>query len=101
MVSLLLLESSVLNRPVPSCSKEPRIKGSFKGLALIYGEVRPITRKIAPLTFYQIIFVLHQVVDRMDNMLHLRTAYGSGPLEQHNVCLSNELHPDSESLTVL
>ncbi|KAI9878349.1 MAG: hypothetical protein M1830_001167 [Pleopsidium flavum] len=55
---------------LPFCSNEPRIKGSFKGLALIYGEI---------------IFVLHQIVDRMDNMLHLRTAYGSGPLEQHNV----------------
>ncbi len=77
--------SHVLTKPVPVCSKEPRIKGSFKGLALIYGEVRSITRKAAPLTFYQIIFVLYQIVSRMDNMLHLRTAYGSGPLEQHNV----------------
>jgi len=33
----------------------------------------------------QIIFVLHQIVDRMDNMLQLRTAYGSGPLEEFNV----------------
>ena len=59
---------------LPFCSTEPRIKGSFKGLALIYGEV---------------LFVLHQIVDRMDNMLHLRTAYGSGPLEDLNA----EIYP--------
>ena len=32
-----------------------------------------------------ILFVLHQIVDRMDNMLQLRTSYGSGPLEEFNV----------------
>jgi len=31
------------------------------------------------------VFVLYQIVDRMDNMLQLRTAYGSGPLEEFNV----------------
>lgn len=51
------------------CSSEPRIKGSFDGLALIYTEV---------------LFVLHQIVDRMNNMLQLRTFYGSGPLEEFN-----------------
>ena len=59
---------------LPFCSTEPRIKGSFEGLALIYGEI---------------IFVLHQVVDRMDNVLQLRTAYGSGPLEELNA----EIYP--------
>ncbi len=54
---------------LPFCSNEPRIKGSFDGLALIYTEI---------------LFVLHQIVDRMDNMLQLRTAYGSGPLEELN-----------------
>ena len=54
---------------LPFCSTEPRIKGSFRGLALVYGEI---------------LFVLHQIVDRMDNMLQLRTAYGSGPLEDLN-----------------
>ncbi|KAL8894095.1 MAG: hypothetical protein Q9192_004625 [Flavoplaca navasiana] len=53
----------------PFCSKEPRIKGSFEGLAEIYGEI---------------LFVLHQIVDRMDNMVQLQTAYGSGPLEELN-----------------
>ena len=33
------------------------------------------------------LFVLHQIVDRMDNMLQLRTVYGSGPLEEFNVSL--------------
>lgn len=59
---------------LPFCSKEPRIKGSFEGLALIYDEI---------------LFVLHQIVDRMDNMLQLRTAYGSGPLEELNA----EIYP--------
>ncbi|KAL8668665.1 MAG: hypothetical protein Q9168_006719 [Polycauliona sp. 1 TL-2023] len=54
---------------LPFCSIEPRIKGSFESLALIYSEI---------------LFVLHQIVDRMDNLLQLRTAYGSGPLEELN-----------------
>ncbi|KAL8734317.1 MAG: hypothetical protein Q9166_001515 [cf. Caloplaca sp. 2 TL-2023] len=57
---------------LPFCSNEPRIKGSFEGLAEIYSEI---------------LFVLHQIVDRMDNMLQLRTAYGSGPLEESNAQL--------------
>ena len=59
---------------LPFCSNEPRIKGSFEGLALIYTEF---------------LFVLHQIVDRMDNLLQLRTAYGSGPLEELNA----EIYP--------
>lgn len=59
---------------LPFCSNEPRIKGSFEGLALIYTEI---------------LFVLHQIIDRMDNMLQLRTAYGSGPLEELNA----EIYP--------
>lgn len=35
------------------------------------------------------LFVLHQIVDRMDNMLQLRTAYGSGPLEEFNVSIGH------------
>ncbi|KAL8629599.1 hypothetical protein Q9189_004667 [Teloschistes chrysophthalmus] len=45
---------------------------SFEGLAAIYKEI---------------LFVLHQIVDRMDNMMQLRTAYGSGPLEEYNAQL--------------
>ncbi|KAI4240885.1 MAG: hypothetical protein L6R40_004880 [Gallowayella cf. fulva] len=57
---------------LPFCSNEPRIKGSFEGLSKIYSEI---------------LFVLHQIVDRMDNLLQLRTAYGSGPLEELNAQL--------------
>ncbi|KAI1503683.1 hypothetical protein F5X99DRAFT_87720 [Biscogniauxia marginata] len=56
---------------LPFCLTEPRIKGSFKGQAMIYGEM---------------IYVLFQIIDRMDNMLHARKAYGSSVLE--------ELHAD-------
>ena len=59
---------------LPACSVEPRLKGSFAALAIIYREI---------------IFVLHQIVDRMNNMILLRSAYGSGPLEDFNT----ELHP--------
>ena len=59
---------------LPFCSVEPRLKGSFAGLAVIYREI---------------IFVLHQIIDRMNNMFLLRTAYGSGPLEDFNT----ELYP--------
>ena len=54
---------------LPFCVNEPRLKGSFKGLALVYAEI---------------LYVLHAVVDRMDNMLHLRQEYGSGVLEELN-----------------
>ncbi|OTB06416.1 hypothetical protein M426DRAFT_72217 [Hypoxylon sp. CI-4A] len=54
---------------LPFCLTEPRMKGSFKGQALIYGEM---------------IYVLFQIIDRMDNMLHLRKAYGSSVLEELN-----------------
>ncbi|CAL3965461.1 unnamed protein product [Diplocarpon coronariae] len=54
---------------LPFCAQEPRLKGSFKGLALIYAEI---------------LYVLHAVVDRMDNMVHLRQEYGSGVLEELN-----------------
>ena len=59
---------------LPFCSTEPRIKGSFEGLALIYTEI---------------LFVLHQIVDRMENMIQLRAAYGAGPLEE----LNTEIYP--------
>ncbi|KAI1377619.1 hypothetical protein F4677DRAFT_42755 [Hypoxylon crocopeplum] len=54
---------------LPFCLTEPRIKGSFKGQALIYGEMT---------------YVLFQIIDRMDMMLHLRKAYGSSVLEELN-----------------
>ncbi|EHK97286.1 putative Uncharacterized membrane protein [Glarea lozoyensis 74030] len=45
---------------LPFCANEPRLKGSFKGLALVYAEIS------------------------MDNMIHLRYEYGSGVLEELN-----------------
>ncbi|UKZ85008.1 uncharacterized protein TrAFT101_000886 [Trichoderma asperellum] len=54
---------------LPFCSTEPRLKGSFKKLAPIYTEI---------------IYVLHQVIDRMDNVVQLRAAYGSSVLEVLN-----------------
>lgn len=54
---------------MPFAQKEPRLKGSFDGQLAIYKEI---------------IFVVHQVVERMDNMIALRTAYGSGPLSRYN-----------------
>lgn len=52
---------------LPFTLTEPRIKGSFKGQALVYGEM---------------IYVLFQIIDRMDNMLHIRKLFGSRVLEE-------------------
>ncbi len=54
---------------LPFCLSEPRFKGSFKALEPIYKEI---------------IYVLHQIIDRMDNMMALRKAYGSSALEDLN-----------------
>ncbi|KAK7755537.1 hypothetical protein SLS62_002471 [Diatrype stigma] len=52
-----------------SCFTEPRLKGSFKGQSIVYGEM---------------IYVLFQIIERMDNVLYLREAYGSSILEELN-----------------
>ncbi|EEY14920.1 conserved hypothetical protein [Verticillium alfalfae VaMs.102] len=52
---------------------KPRLKGSFRQLHPIYREI---------------IYVLHQIVDRMDNMLQVRRVYGSSVLEE----LNTEVH---------
>ncbi|RCI09559.1 hypothetical protein L249_4044 [Ophiocordyceps polyrhachis-furcata BCC 54312] len=54
---------------LPFCLSEPRLKGSFKPLAPIYAEI---------------IYVLHQIIDRMDNVVQLRRTYGSSILEDLN-----------------
>lgn len=54
---------------LPFCANEPRLKGSFAPHALIYSEI---------------LYVLHAIVDRMENMLILRHEYGSGVLEELN-----------------
>ncbi|ORY62904.1 uncharacterized protein BCR38DRAFT_458185 [Pseudomassariella vexata] len=51
----------------PFTLTEPRLKGSFKGQALIYNEI---------------IYVLFQIIDRMDNIMHMRKTYGSSVLEE-------------------
>ncbi|KAI1430164.1 hypothetical protein F5Y12DRAFT_781402 [Xylaria sp. FL1777] len=52
---------------LPFCLTEPRIKGNFEGQALIYGEM---------------IHVLFQIVERMDNMLHIRMLFGRSALQE-------------------
>ena len=64
---------------LPFCSQEPRLKGSFAGLALVYTEI---------------LYVLHQVVDKMDNMLQLLTEYGSSVLEE----LNSQVYPYRRNL---
>ncbi|RYP71530.1 hypothetical protein DL769_004684 [Monosporascus sp. CRB-8-3] len=59
---------------LPFCLTEPRLKGSFKGQTMIYREM---------------IFVLFQIIERMDNVLHLRNVYGNSVLEE----LSAEVLP--------
>ena len=54
---------------LPFCFNEPRLKGSFKPLAPIYEEI---------------IYVRHQVIDRMASVVQLRRAYGSSILEDLN-----------------
>lgn len=54
---------------LPSCLTEPRLKGSFQPLAPIYSEI---------------IYVLHQITDRMNSVVQLRREYGSSILEDLN-----------------
>ncbi|KAF5019611.1 hypothetical protein F66182_8377 [Fusarium sp. NRRL 66182] len=54
---------------LPFCSTEPRLKGSFKPLEPIYREI---------------VYVLHQIIERMDNVVLLRKEYGSSILEDLN-----------------
>ncbi|KAH6958257.1 hypothetical protein DER45DRAFT_612779 [Fusarium avenaceum] len=54
---------------LPFCSTEPRLKGSFKPLRFLYTEM---------------VFVLHQIIDRMDTAVLLRKEYGSSVLEDLN-----------------
>lgn len=54
---------------LPFCLAEPRLRGSFKTLQPIYSEI---------------IYVLHQIIDRMDNAMCLRQAYGTSVLDELN-----------------
>ncbi|KAJ3579929.1 hypothetical protein NPX13_g632 [Xylaria arbuscula] len=52
---------------LPFCLTEPRLKGNFEGHTLIYNEM---------------IYVLFQIIERMDNMVHIRNLFGRGVLEE-------------------
>ncbi|KAF5666196.1 histidine kinase [Fusarium heterosporum] len=54
---------------LPFCSSEPRVKGSFRPFMPIYKEM---------------IYVLHQIIDRMNTAVLLRKEYGSSVLEDLN-----------------
>lgn len=54
---------------LPFCLSEPRLKGSFRSLEPIYKEI---------------VYVLQQIIDRMNNSISLRQAYGSSVLEDMN-----------------
>lgn len=51
-ISTLFQTMSTDESPVPFCSNEPRIKGSFEGLALIYGEVPGSSNSPMPILQY-------------------------------------------------
>jgi hypothetical protein len=52
-----------------STKREPRLKGDFGELAVVYKEI---------------IYVIRQIAERMENMVQLRKQYGSAVLEQYN-----------------
>ncbi|KAI3332019.1 hypothetical protein HD806DRAFT_546290 [Xylariaceae sp. AK1471] len=52
---------------LPFSLTEPRIESGYKGQALVYGEM---------------IHVLFQIIERMENMLHIRKLYGNSVLEE-------------------
>lgn len=51
---------------LPFCLNEPRLKGSFKPLEPVYREI---------------VYVLHQIIDRFEDLVALRRTYGSSLLE--------------------
>lgn len=71
---------------LPFCGTEPRIKGDFTQLARIYQEM---------------IYVLHAIVDRMDNIVSLRAEYGSGVLEEINVKIFPYRRNVAGSITIM
>jgi len=70
---------------LPFCLSEPRLKGSFRNIEPIYKEI---------------IYVLHQIVDRMDNVVQLRTAYGSSVLEDLNLQVYTYRRDVAASITI-
>jgi len=66
--------------------QEPRLKGSFDTQEVVYKEI---------------IFVLRQIVDRMENMLQMRKAYGSAVLEQYNSLVYGYRRNVAASITLM
>ncbi|KAH3675435.1 hypothetical protein WICMUC_002724 [Wickerhamomyces mucosus] len=66
-----LVKSSLSKAEVfrKEAKKEPRLKGSFKDITD---------------AFKEIIFILHEIVDRLDNIIFLRKEYGSAIIEDFN-----------------
>ncbi|KAH3676321.1 hypothetical protein WICPIJ_009147, partial [Wickerhamomyces pijperi] len=60
--------------------REPRLKGSFKEGSKIFGEI---------------IFILREILDRLDNIILLRRTYGSAIIEKYN----KEVHPYRRQVT--
>ncbi|KAI5821204.1 hypothetical protein BZA77DRAFT_238452 [Pyronema omphalodes] len=65
--------------------QEPRLKGNFAPQAVVYKEI---------------IFVLRQIVDRMENMVQLRQAYGSAVLEEYNSRVYNYRRAVAAAITL-
>lgn len=66
--------------------QEPRLKGSFDTQEVVYKEI---------------IFVLRQIVDRMENLLQMRKAYGSAVLEQYNSLVYGYRRNVAASITLM
>ncbi|KAG0640730.1 hypothetical protein HOY80DRAFT_1116319 [Tuber brumale] len=66
--------------------QEPRLKGSFDTQEVVYKEI---------------IFVLRQIVDKMENMLQMRKAYGSAVLEQYNSLVYGYRRNVAASITLM
>ncbi|KAI5845750.1 hypothetical protein DFP73DRAFT_476901 [Morchella snyderi] len=66
--------------------QEPRLKGSFEMQEVVYKEI---------------IFVLRQIVDRMENLVQMRKAYGSAILEQYNARVYNYRRNVAASITLM
>lgn len=63
-----------------TAKKEPRLKGSFDDISSI---------------FYEIIFILREILDRIDNIVQLRRVYGSAIIEEFN----SDVHPYRRQLS--
>ncbi|CCH46087.1 putative membrane protein [Wickerhamomyces ciferrii] len=63
-----------------SAKKEPRLKGNYNDVERV---------------FYEVIFILREILDRMDNIVLLRRIYGSAIIEEFN----EVVHPYRRQLT--